>query len=115
MNNLVTVLRGSTLLLLSILFLNSCSPVDKKQPVSHTVEIKEMKFQPAELWLNSGDTVIFVNNDMVAHDITEVNTQAWTSSSLPPGEKWSMVVNKSSDYFCSIHTVMKGKLLVRTN
>ena len=79
----------------------------------YTVEIKEMKFIPADLTLNPGDTVTWINHDIVEHNITETTNKAWSSSGLLPGKMWSMVVQKNADYFCSIHPVMKGSLHAR--
>ncbi|MBL7698249.1 MAG: hypothetical protein JNK79_08830 [Chitinophagaceae bacterium] len=79
---------------------------------NHIVLIQGMKFQPAELTVNSGDTVTWINKDFVDHDVTEEQTKAWTSSVLPNGKQWSRVINSSTDYYCSIHVVMKGKLKV---
>ncbi|HET7179434.1 MAG TPA: plastocyanin/azurin family copper-binding protein [Chryseosolibacter sp.] len=79
----------------------------------HTVEIKQMKFSPAELQVSKGDTVVWVNNDIVAHDVTEESARKWTSSLIPANGSWQMVVSQSSDYYCSIHVVMKGKLVVK--
>jgi plastocyanin len=79
----------------------------------YTVVIKEMKFAPADLTVNPGDTVTWINNDIVEHNITETGKKAWSSSGLPPGKSWSMVVQKNADYFCSIHPVMKGSLHAR--
>jgi plastocyanin len=79
----------------------------------HTVEIKQMKFVPAELVVNQGDTVVWINNDITTHDVTEQPSGAWTSSAILSGKSWSMVVRKSTDYYCSIHVVMKGKLIVQ--
>jgi plastocyanin len=82
-------------------------------PVTHHVEIKEMKFQPAALVANKGDTIIFTNNDLVAHDVTEEANKEWSSSELAPGKSWSLIVNKSAAYYCSIHQVMKGKIILK--
>ena len=71
-----------------------------------------MKFQPAELTVNKGDTVIWINKDIVPHDITEIN-RAWASPLLNTGDTWEKVVTESASYFCSIHVVMKGKLIVK--
>jgi len=60
--------------------------------------------------LNVGDTVTWVNNDFVDHDITEEKNKLWSSSALKPGNKWSRIITENTDYFCSIHVVMKGKL-----
>ena len=85
---------------------------DARESQTDTVEIKEMKFQPATLTVAPGTTVVFVNRDMVTHDVTEAASKAWSSKPLPPSKAWSMIANKSSDYYCSIHAVMKGKIVV---
>jgi len=72
-----------------------------------------MKFNPAELSLQKGDTVVFINNDLVVHDITQTPDKSWNSSNLSPGQSYRMAVKESSDYFCSIHPTMKGKLIVK--
>lgn len=78
----------------------------------HTIEIKQMKFLPAELTLQSGDTVMWINNDFVLHDVTEENKKRWTSAPIATGESWSKIVTESAEYFCSLHVLMKGKLTV---
>ena len=78
----------------------------------HTVDIKQMKFDPAELIVRKGDTVVWINNDIVIHDVTEQYGKQWTSSPIPLKKSWQMVVTQSSDYYCSLHVVMKGKLVV---
>ena len=83
-------------------------------PKSHIVEIKDMKFQPAELVVNKGDTVIWINKDIVPHDVTEKN-KAWASPLLNNEDVWKKVVKQSDAYYCSIHLVMKGKLIVKKN
>ncbi len=108
------VLTNCIYLLCLIVFLNSCTGETKKNmPKVHTVEIKQMKFQPAELIVQKGDTVVWINNDIVTHDVTEQSSKAWTSSLMPAGQSWSLVVTQSADYYCSIHVVMKGKLTVQ--
>jgi plastocyanin len=97
-----------------VFVLISCSgPKEKTIPKSYTVEIKAMQFQPAELSVQKGDTVRFVNQDMLVHNVTEEKTKAWSSQSLATGDSYKMVVNESSDYYCSLHPVMKGKLVVK--
>ncbi|MEP6951909.1 MAG: cupredoxin domain-containing protein [Ginsengibacter sp.] len=82
------------------------------RPKIHTVEISGMKFNPDVITVHKGDTIIWKNNDLVVHCVTELPTNAWTSSKIPPGASWEMVVNTSSNYFCAIHLVMKGKIIV---
>ena len=114
MRNTVAIVKTVVYSLLSVFLLNSCATeTEKTIPKVHTVEIKQMKFQPAELIVQKGDTVVWVNNDIVAHDVTEESMKTWTSSLLPVGQSWSLVATESANYYCSIHVVMKGKLIVQ--
>ena len=78
-------------------------------PTTHTVVISQMKFNPEKLNVKKGDKVIWINKDIVPHDVTEMNKK-WTSGPLKTGEKWSKTINGNFDYFCSIHVVMKGSV-----
>jgi plastocyanin len=114
MGNSLSILKNYICLLFPILLVYGCAgKTGKRTPKSYTVEIKQMKFQPADLTIQKGDTVVWINNDIVAHDVTEESNKAWTSSVMPVGQSWSLVVNQSADYYCSIHVVMKGKLIVQ--
>jgi plastocyanin len=79
---------------------------------SYTIHIKGMKFDPAEISVNKGDTVTWINDDMVDHDITDETKKEWSSGVLHTGKSWSKVISANADYFCSIHVVMKGKIKV---
>ena len=97
-----------------ILVLTGCTATESKPiPKSHTVEIKAMQFQPSALSVQKGDTVLFINHDMLVHNVTEEKTRAWASPSLAVGDSYKMVVHESSDYYCSLHPVMKGKLIMK--
>ena len=86
--------------------------IDEPKPAIHSVEITQMKFFPAELKVKKGDKVVFVNHDLVTHDITEETKKAWSSSPLATDQTWTTIVSESAGYFCSIHPVMKGKIIV---
>jgi plastocyanin len=109
MNKAVKISSMGAALLLAGTMLFSCTSVNKN-PKTYTVEIKDMKFVPADIEVEKGDTVLFVNKDMVAHDVTEQATKAWSSSPIPAGGSWKMAVADEADYYCSIHEVMKGKI-----
>jgi plastocyanin len=78
----------------------------------HTIEIRGMKFEPEVLNVKKGDKVVWVNRDFVEHDVTEQNGKAWASSKLKAGVSWDMIVTKSEVYYCNLHVVMKGKIVV---
>lgn len=77
-----------------------------------TVTIEGMAFTPQDLILQKGDTVVFVNKDIVPHDATEVNKR-WQSPPLQSDASWKIAPTQSADYYCSIHLVMKGKITVK--
>jgi len=113
MTNSLSMKKYLILLLFNIIVFSSCkNNTTNNIPKTHTIEIKQMRFQPAELIVQKGDTVIWLNNDIVDHDVTEESSKAWTSSLIPPGKSWRSVVNQNADYYCSIHVVMKGKIRV---
>jgi plastocyanin len=110
----LSILPNSILTLCVVFIMSGCvGEAEKTSPKVHIVEIKQMKFQPAELAIQKGDTVVWINNDIVPHDVTEESNKMWTSSLMPAGQAWSSVITQSADYYCSIHVVMKGKLIVQ--
>ena len=82
------------------------------KPVHHRVEIKQMMFVPADLVVNSGDTITFINLDMVEHDVTEQKEKKWASPKLTTGMQFTRVFHESTSYFCSIHPVMTGRIII---
>ena len=97
-----------------LLLLLSCSPAPTKNKAKlYTVEIKQMQFQPATLYLHKEDTVQFINRDLVAHNATETTRKSWASPTLATVNSWKIVVQQSADYYCTIHVVMKGKIVVQ--
>ncbi len=123
MKNLNSLIKGVSYFFFLLVMLVSCSspsgektgeagPVIERAPQTHTVEISQMVFSPAEITVKKGDKVTFINHDLVAHDITEESSKAWTSSPLQSQQSWTREVNESANYYCSLHPVMKGKIVV---
>lgn len=83
----------------------------------HTVKMKGMNFVPADLKVAVGDTVVWVNEDVVPHTATATKdgVAAFDSGNLQAGEKWSYVAEKAGKipYVCLLHPMMKGTLTVR--
>lgn len=101
------------LVLLALVFFGLTTSVfAQKSKTKHIVEIKRMKFNPPELNVRKGDTVVWINKDFFPHDVASVNNNSWKTKPLEQGESWYKVITKSEDYFCPLHVVMKGKLIV---
>lgn len=101
-----------------VVIVTSCSGNKKKneQALHHvrdTIYIENMAFNPAELTINEWDTIVWINKDIVAHDVTVLPDKTWTSDTLHPGESWANTIEVSTDYNCSIHPTMTGKVIVK--
>ena len=105
-------LKFVIIFLLLSFFLGSCQPKESRIRSTYLVEINAMQFQPATLKVEIGDTVRFINKDLLQHNVTELNNKAWQSDTLSTGDTYTRVVAGNEEYFCSLHPVMKGKLLV---
>ena len=82
-------------------------------PQKHIVEIKGFKFDVAELSVQVGDTIVWVNKDIVPHTAT-ANDKSWDSDLLNEKEMWQYIPeeNGEDEYFCKYHPTMKGKISV---
>lgn len=80
----------------------------------HVVEIRDLAFVPEEIPASVGDTIVFVNDDIVPHTVTALDT-TWASEHLEPGDSWRMIVRPggAAGYFCEYHPTMRGRLSVR--
>lgn len=88
----------------------------KAAPQIHTVKIKGMVFVPATLEVSVGDTVVWVNEDLVPHTATAIagDTKVFDSGVLPAKATWKYVAAKSGTipYVCLLHPTMKATLIV---
>jgi plastocyanin len=83
-------------------------------PRSHIVEIRGFAYLPATLEVVAGDTVVWINRDVVPHTATR-DGRGWDSGSLPAEQAWRLVVGSRGiqGYYCTFHPVMRGDLVVR--
>ena len=81
---------------------------------THRIEIVRMAYGPAELTVAPGDTVVWVNRDIVPHTVTAEGHQ-FDSGSLSPSAEWSWLVRDRGRvaYACTFHPVMKAVLIVK--
>ena len=102
---------GIALLLLGV---STSLPDAAAKSRTHTVALRGMKYLPATLTVNTGDTVVWKNEDIVPHTATARN-KSFDSGSIEPGGSWTFVANKKGTYvyYCAFHPNTKGKLIVR--
>jgi plastocyanin len=78
-----------------------------------TIVMQNLVITPAEVSAKVGDTVEWINKDIVAHTATAQQGGAFDIV-LPAGKSGSLVVNKAGTfpYFCRFHPNMKASLTV---
>jgi len=124
MKNLLNVFRNSMFLLCMLFLFNGCSSnennknetqarAEKPLHAVDTVVIKQMQFTPPILNVKVGDTILWINNDLVSHDVTSDKPHSFYSDTLHVGQSWKMPVTDSAAYHCSIHPTMLGKLVLK--
>jgi len=84
------------------------------QSGTYNVEIQNFAFNPSEITIKKGETVIWTNKDSTSHTVKSDSGNEISSGSLSNGQTYSHTFNQvgTFDYHCSIHTSMKAKIIV---
>lgn len=82
---------------------------------SHPVEIHGMAFRPDTVIVARGDTVVWINRDIVPHTATAVAGQRWDTGQLARGAEGRYVPRRAGivDYICTLHPTMRATLIVK--
>lgn len=120
MKNKLKIFRSALFFLGTLFILNGCTSNDtNKQETAKpdhsvdTVTLNLMKFNPAIVNAKLGDTIVWMNNDLVDHNVTSFRDKFIYSDTLKVGSSWKWIVTDSASYFCSIHPTMTGKILIK--
>lgn len=106
-----TLLTAVSLLLIVFISASLAAAGNAK---THTVLMEANKFVPAALTVRSGDTIVWVNKDLVAHTATS-RAAGFDSGLIDVGKSWRYKVRKKGDvaYVCTFHPMMTGTLRVK--
>lgn len=88
--------------------------IAKASTAEHVIVIENMTFTPAELTVQAGDKITWMNKDLVPHTVTAINKK-FDSKMIEPGKNWSYHARHkgSIPYKCSFHPSMSAKLIVQ--
>jgi plastocyanin len=77
------------------------------------ITIAGMSYSSPQLTVKAGDTVEWINKDVVDHTATEKAAGVWNVS-IAPGKSLKVVMKKAGtfDYYCRYHPNMVAKLIV---
>lgn len=81
------------------------------QAQGSTVSIESFAFNPATLPVKAGTTVVWTNNDSVAHNI---KSTGFNSPTMAKGQTFEFKFDTKGtfEYSCGIHPSMTGKIVV---
>ena len=93
-------------------------------PRRHVGEIRGMAFHPAVLTVTRGDTVVWINRDIVPHTATAIGERGgrggrptWDTGQLLQGQDSRYVPppgrTGEAPYVCTLHPTMQGKLIIQ--
>ena len=85
-----------------------------RKPATHTVTIDATRFQPETLTVKPGDTVIWINKDVIPHTATS-KAAPFDSGTITAGASWKTVLKTKGnfDYVCLFHPTMKARIRVQ--
>lgn len=81
-------------------------------PRQHEVVMRSNSFAPRSLTVSVGDTVVWINRDIVRHNA--VRDSLFDSGELRGGEQYAWVPGDTGEvsYRCTIHSRMRGTIKV---
>lgn len=100
------------LVLLAALIAPLCPPA-RAAAAEETVAIVNSHYKPTPLMVSLGDTVTWVNEGFLLHNVTSTSGE-FASGTLRGGQRFSVRFTKPGtfDYVCTIHPGMSGKVIV---
>jgi len=88
------------------------APAAAGQP--NTVVIANVAFGPTALTVTAGTSVVWQNNDGIAHTSTS-DTGVWDTGTIPPGGSKTVMFGTAGTfaYHCTVHPMMTGTIVVK--
>jgi plastocyanin len=74
------------------------------------VRMAGLAFTPGALLVKRGTTVVFDNNDVAPHTITENSPGGVDSGVLKPSASFRLVIDRRLVYHCAIHPFMRATI-----
>ena len=86
----------------------------QRKPKTHTVIMENMRFQPRNLTVTRGDTIVWINKDLVPHTATS-KAGKFDSQVIPAEKSWRFTARKKGEfaYICAFHPTMTATLQVK--
>ena len=117
MKLLKSKMMGLLVIAVALTAITGCSnhnkeTISERIPGSDTVIINLMQFSPSTLNTNIGDTITWINKDLVAHNVKDTIHNLFYSDTLNTGKSYRWIVTGGANYICTIHPTMNGEIVV---
>lgn len=82
-----------------------------RRPLDHVIVIEKFQFVSDAGPILPGDTVMWINRDIVPHTATAAD-ESWDTGNIAPGEQKAIRITAglSPGYFCRFHPMMRSRL-----
>ena len=92
-----------------IMVLAAACSADADMPETHIVEMQGLTFVPATVEAKVGDTVLWINTDVMPHTATAADG-AWDSGMMEVDDEWSLLIEEAGEmnFICTYHPGMEG-------
>ena len=83
--------------------------------IAMTVHVKDGEFDPRDIDIEAGGSVMWINDDVASHDLQFLAPNKLYSGVIKPGKAWihTFAAAGTYDYYCDFHNTMKGVVVVR--
>jgi plastocyanin len=100
--------------LLGLLLAGTAGSAGQPKAAGAVVTIENVRFDPQELTVKSGERVTWVNKDLFPHTAT-ADAKTFDSRSIAPSGTWTWVAGKPGTYAytCTFHPTMKATVRVQ--
>ncbi len=80
---------------------------EAKAAAPDTVEMADIKFNPATITVAQGTELVFDNSDAAPHTVT-ADDGSVDSGIIDPGKAFTLKVEEAFEYHCEVHPAMKA-------
>ncbi|MBP1763616.1 MAG: Copper-binding protein [Firmicutes bacterium] len=100
------------LLFILVVAIAGSTAYSEPDPAKNTIIIQDASFQPDEITIQKGETIIWINKDSAGHT---VRGSFFYSGLLREGQSFQQTFNEAGtfDYYCTLHPSMNGRVIVQ--
>jgi plastocyanin len=122
-NPVVTAVLVALTLVLVASFSTACTSDKDSGPesteplaVASTIHISDGQFDPRTVEIEVGGVVMWINDDVTAHQLESVSGGKIHSGRLRAGGSYTQTFGAPGEYqyYCAIHNTMKGTIIVKS-